>query len=119
MLLTPRRRSRTETSEPECRQRRRLLGGLASSAALLHLPVAQANIRPLFGRELKFDHLHTGEKLSTTYWSEGQYVSASLSDINHLLRDFRTAGRFTLPARTAARFRPPASGPARSRRGRR
>eukprot|EP01155_Anaeramoeba_flamelloides_P049246 Anaeramoba_flamelloidesc41464_g1_i10.p2 GENE.c41464_g1_i10~~c41464_g1_i10.p2 ORF type:complete len:197 (+),score=11.64 c41464_g1_i10:122-712(+) len=90
MLLTPRRQSRTEPSDPECRKRRRLLGGLAGSAALLHLPVAQANIRPLFGRELKFDNLHTGEKLSTTYWAEGQYVSASLADINHLLRDFRT-----------------------------
>ena len=63
---------------------------LAGTAALLHLPVAQANIRPLFGRELKFDNLHTGEKLNTTYWAEGQYVSASLADINHLLRDFRT-----------------------------
>lgn len=90
MLLTPRRHPRAETGEPECRQRRRLLGGLAGSAALLHLPVAQANIRPLFGRELKFDNLHTGEKLSTTYWAEGRYVSASLADINHLLRDFRT-----------------------------
>lgn len=90
MLLTPRRRPRTETREPECRQRRSLLKGLAGSAALLHLPVAEANIRPLFGRELKFDHLHTGEQLSTTYWAEGQYLSASLADINYLLRDFRT-----------------------------
>lgn len=91
MLLTPRRRPQAGTREPECRQRRRvLLGGLAGSAALLHLPVARANIRPLLGRELKFEHLHTGEQLNTTYWAEGRYVSASLTDINYLLRDFRT-----------------------------
>lgn len=90
MLLTPRRRVRTQDSEPDCRRRRRLIGGLAGSAALLHLPRAEANIRPLFGRELRFDHLHTGEQLQTTYWVEGRYLRDSLADINYLLRDFRT-----------------------------
>lgn len=89
MLLTP-RRLRVENAEPECRRRRRLLGGLAGTAALLHLPVAQANIRPLFRRELAFEHLHTGERLSTTYWAEGRYLHTSLDAINQLLRDFRT-----------------------------
>jgi len=99
MLLTPRRRKKLSTSEPSCRQRRRLLGSLAGSAALLNLPVANANIRPLFGRELKFDHLHTGEQLQTTYWADGQYVHASLADINHLLRDFRTGEEHVIDPR--------------------
>ncbi|MBV0932421.1 DUF882 domain-containing protein [Marinobacterium weihaiense] len=90
MLLTPRRRKPGATAEPRCRQRRRLLGGIAGAATLLHLPKAHANIQPLFGRELRFDHLHTGERLHTTYWAQGDYVRDSLADINHLLRDFRT-----------------------------
>ncbi|MBA4503426.1 YcbK family protein [Marinobacterium marinum] len=90
MLLTPRRSECSETDGPECRLRRRLIGGLVGSAALFHLPAARANIAALSGRELMLDHLHTGEQLSTTYWVEGRYISTSLAQINHLLRDFRT-----------------------------
>lgn len=90
MLFTPRRFKADSDSRSACRKRRRLLGGVAATAAALHLPVAQANIRPLNGRSLRFDHLHTGERLDTTYWAEGHYLDRSLADINHLLRDFRT-----------------------------
>lgn len=41
-------------------------------------------------RSLAFYNLHTGEKLSRTYWAEGQYLRDELSDINYLLRDHRT-----------------------------
>jgi uncharacterized protein YcbK (DUF882 family) len=41
-------------------------------------------------RSLSFVHTHTGEKLSTTYFQDGNYVAPSLERINHLLRDFRT-----------------------------
>ena len=40
-------------------------------------------------RTLSFYNLHTGETLKTAYWVEGEYIPESLSDINHLLRDFR------------------------------
>ena len=40
-------------------------------------------------RWLKFDNLHTGEKLRTVYWQNGSYLKGSLDDINHILRDFR------------------------------
>jgi uncharacterized protein YcbK (DUF882 family) len=40
-------------------------------------------------RTLSFYNLHTGENLKTAYWVEGEYIPESLSDINHLLRDFR------------------------------
>ncbi len=90
MLLTPRRFHVDPEAQPNCRQRRRILGTVAATAAALHIPAARANIRPLHGRNLKFDHLHTGERLDTTYWSEGSYIQHSLADINHLLRDFRT-----------------------------
>lgn len=90
MLLTPRRFHVDPEAQPNCRQRRKILGTVAATAAALHIPAARANIRPLHGRNLKFDHLHTGERLDTTYWSEGSYIQHSLADINHLLRDFRT-----------------------------
>jgi len=41
-------------------------------------------------REVAFDHLHTGEKLSLTYYRAGSYDDHALSSIDHLLRDFRT-----------------------------
>ncbi len=40
-------------------------------------------------RTLSFYNLHTGENLKTAYWVEGEYIPEALSDINHLLRDFR------------------------------
>jgi uncharacterized protein YcbK (DUF882 family) len=48
------------------------------------------NRRTLSGeRSLKFDNLHTGEKLRTVYWQNGKYIPDSLQDVNHILRDFR------------------------------
>ena len=41
-------------------------------------------------RHLSFYHTHTSEKLSVTYFANGQYVASSLADLNHILRDFRT-----------------------------
>lgn len=41
-------------------------------------------------REVAFDHLHTGEKLSLAYYRDGSYDDDALSSINHILRDFRT-----------------------------
>jgi len=40
-------------------------------------------------RTLSIYNLHTGENLKTAYWVQGEYIPESLTDINHLLRDFR------------------------------
>jgi uncharacterized protein YcbK (DUF882 family) len=40
-------------------------------------------------RTLSFLHTHTSERLTTAYCCAGEYVSKELTDINHLLRDFR------------------------------
>ena len=45
---------------------------------------------PMTPRSLAFDNLHTGERLRTIYWADGQYLPDSLAEIDHLLRDFRT-----------------------------
>ena len=41
-------------------------------------------------RLLKFDHLHTGERLTVEYFTRGAYLPDALDSIDRLLRDFRT-----------------------------
>ena len=41
-------------------------------------------------RTLSFRHLHTGETLKTTYWADGRHIPGALTEIEHILRDFRT-----------------------------
>jgi len=41
-------------------------------------------------RSLELYNLHTGESVKTVYWANGKYVGHSLSQINHLMRDYRT-----------------------------
>jgi uncharacterized protein YcbK (DUF882 family) len=40
-------------------------------------------------KSLALYNTHTGEKLKTVYWAEGNYVNDSLRDINYVLRDPR------------------------------
>ena len=47
-------------------------------------------------RTIGFLNLHTGEKLQTTYWSDGDYVSSGLGEINDLLRDHRSGEVFDM-----------------------
>ena len=41
-------------------------------------------------RSVAFHNLHTGESLNTVHWEQGAYVRDALSEVNHVLRDFRT-----------------------------
>lgn len=59
-------------------------GGLALCGA------GRAAAAVLPQRRLSFYNIHTEETLSTVYWERGRYLDASLSEIDHLLRDFRT-----------------------------
>ena len=59
--------------------------------------VSPALVKPAFAnfaegksRSLAFDNLHTGEKLKVDYWAEGEYIPGALSEIDRVLRDFRT-----------------------------
>jgi len=58
------------------------------AAAMAAMP---AWAKPAPRRALSFEHLHTGERLSVTYFANGVYNERALGAINHLLRDFRTA----------------------------
>ncbi|HEY9148298.1 MAG TPA: DUF882 domain-containing protein [Gammaproteobacteria bacterium] len=53
-------------------------------------PGLQAAVTPASGeRQLKLYNLHTGERLSATFWADGQYVADELAAIDYLLRDHR------------------------------
>src|SRR5690349_7068998 len=74
--------------------RRRFLALGAAAAATAVLPsrvdaavVPAATLAP--DRNLSFLHLHTNERLSTAYCAGGSYVPSALTDVNHVLRDWR------------------------------
>lgn len=69
--------------------RRRFLTTLAAAVPVLALPRSTwAGADPV--RRLRFDHTHTGEKLSIEYAVGDQYDTAALTTLNRYLRDFRT-----------------------------
>lgn len=68
--------------------RRRVIGLLAFGGLDLAIPRWAAGAVP--SRSLRFDHLHTGERLSVEYFSAGVYVPEGLGAVDRLLRDFRT-----------------------------
>lgn len=59
-------------------------------AALGVFPFASMQAWAESARTLRFDHLHTGEKLEIEYFAGGSYVAEALVSVNHFLRDFRT-----------------------------
>ena len=60
------------------------------AVALTASPLVLAKSKTPAERQLAFYNLHTGEKLSTTYWADGDYIAQELQSLNHLLRDHRT-----------------------------
>ena len=72
--------------------RRGLLGaglGLIGSA-LLPAGAMAAQSRSSGERALSFYHTHTGETAKAVFWANGGFVKDGLSELNRLLRDFRT-----------------------------
>jgi len=70
-------------------RRRFLRWGMAAAAAAMPVP-AWAGTLGTAERRLSFSNLHTGEKLTAVYWSNGAYERNAVGEINHVLRDFRT-----------------------------
>ncbi|MGC2457862.1 MAG: YcbK family protein [Gallionellaceae bacterium] len=86
------KRLRNSLSCTHSSSRRRFLigaGALVTAAAITSRCAFAQSIIITPERTLSLYNLHTGETLKTTYWMEGEYIPESLSDINHLLRDFR------------------------------
>jgi uncharacterized protein YcbK (DUF882 family) len=70
--------------------RRAFVATLAATVPALAAPVRAHASSAMATRLLKFNHLHTGERLAVEYFSAGSYLPDALGSINHLLRDFRT-----------------------------
>lgn len=73
--------------------RRGFLTSLAGAAMTLAAPGVIASVAsvavPARDRELSFYNTHTGEKLSATFWSDGEYLDDGIDEISWLLRDHR------------------------------
>lgn len=70
--------------------RRNFLGCSAAFLATFMTPRVFARPRRQGERSLVFYNLHTGERLTTTYWAEGRYLAEELQAINRLMRDHRS-----------------------------
>ena len=64
-------------------------GGLVAAATFFIPKVSLASWGDSH-RTLALESIHTGEKVRTTYWERGRYISGALKEINHVLRDHRT-----------------------------
>jgi uncharacterized protein YcbK (DUF882 family) len=83
MPKTPEENSRIELT------RRGFLTSVAGAALTLAAPRVIASAAPIRDRELSFYNTHTGEKLSATFWSDGEYLDDGIEQINWILRDHR------------------------------
>ena len=72
-----------------CNRREFLRIGSGVAAALM-LPAGMARAASHSERSLSFYNTHTGERLKTCYWAEGNYVPGGIREINQILRDHRT-----------------------------
>lgn len=69
--------------------RRGFLTSIAATAITLAAPNVIASAVPARDRELAFYNTHTGEKISATFWSDGNYLDDGIDEINWILRDHR------------------------------
>jgi len=80
------------TPTPACLERRRFLRHAGAACAALgvttSLPALASALSP--SRSVRFVHTHTGETLTAPYFDGHAYDALCLSEVNRLLRDFRT-----------------------------
>ncbi|UCB54805.1 MAG: DUF882 domain-containing protein [Thiotrichales bacterium] len=83
--------SKAEENNPVVLSRRAFLTSVAGAAMTLAAPGVFASVAsvPQRDRELSFYNTHTGEKLTATYWSDGNYLDDGIEEISWLLRDHR------------------------------
>jgi uncharacterized protein YcbK (DUF882 family) len=80
------------TSHHKVNRRGFLAAGLLTTAACLFPHKAVSAALNVFSAEksLSFYNTHTGETLKSVYWNQGIYLPQALTDINYILRDYRT-----------------------------
>ena len=80
-----------QLSENTLNRRRFLkLGAMAAFAGIVSKSAFGFAGVPQPERSLAFYNTHTGERLKTVYWVQGNYISESLGEIDYILRDHRT-----------------------------
>jgi uncharacterized protein YcbK (DUF882 family) len=67
--------------------RRRFLAGLIGGGAALAAPSLASAAA---SRTLSFNNIHTGEKISSTYWADGRLIAGGCRQIDWILRDHRS-----------------------------
>ena len=70
--------------------RRKFLKVGVGVCTMLSLPSVYAKSMNIGEKKLAFLNLHTGERIRSTYWAEGNYIPEELQAIENLLRDHRT-----------------------------
>jgi uncharacterized protein YcbK (DUF882 family) len=78
--------------------RRQFLRGAGALAVALVPAAALARATP--SRTLALVHTHTGERLQSTYYRDGEYLPEELARLNHLLRDVRTGDVYPIAPAT-------------------
>jgi uncharacterized protein YcbK (DUF882 family) len=69
--------------------RRGFLTSMVGVEITVASPGVIASVVPAADRKLSFYNTHTGEKLSATFWSDGEYLDDGVEEISWLLRDHR------------------------------
>ncbi len=69
-------------------RRQVLLNGLALGSAIVTPAIVQAQAP--YKRTLRMQSLNSGERLSITYWADGEHLQETFSAINWFMRDLRT-----------------------------
>ena len=85
-------------SESKTSRRHFLKAGIGVCTALV-LPSVSAKRMNVGERKLAFLNLHTGERIKSVYWAEGNYIPEELNTIKNLLRDHRTGELHIIDAR--------------------
>jgi len=71
--------------------------GICALASIpLAIPLSHAKMLQPMERKLSFLNLHTGERVKSVYWAEGQYIPEALEAIRNILRDHRTGDLHTM-----------------------
>jgi len=84
------RMRQTESKLATQLSRRCFLGQMAVAATGLVMAPVHAGLSRQGQRALIMRNLHTGEKLTRTYWVNGEYLAEPLAEFSHLLRDHRS-----------------------------
>ena len=71
-------------------ERRRFLRACLGTTLAVTSRVPLASVHRSAERTLSFNNLHTGEKLRTTFWADGDYVGEQLRAVNRVMRDHRS-----------------------------